>query len=69
MVPWVSLMSIVGDNGRNDSTAEEFIVEPIREVGFPKRLQSCDRLGLAFGDHILANGTKFSQYIYTTMTY
>ena len=36
-VPWVFLAGIVGNNGRNDSTAENFIVEPIREVRFLKR--------------------------------
>ena len=38
VVPWVFLVSMAGDNGRNDSTVENFIVEPIGEVGFLKRL-------------------------------
>ena len=37
VAPWVFLVSIVGNNGRNDSTVENLIVEPIREVGFLKR--------------------------------
>ena len=63
-VPWVPLVSVVCDDGRNDSVAKYFVVKPIRKVGFLEILLyfgSGDGLRLVFSDNVLVkSGNKFN---------